>query len=64
METDATFVRADGIVELHAVTYVVLNFALVVNPGYTESEDTVGFDHTFDDFVAFEFRVLVVYVLN
>ena len=60
VETDAAFVRADGVVELHAVADVVLHFALVVKPGDAEGDDAVGLDHALDDFVAFEFGVLVV----
>ena len=60
VETDAAFVRADGIVELHAVADVVLHFAFVVEPCYAESDDAVGLDHAFYDFVAFEFGMLVV----
>ena len=60
METDTTFVGTDSVVELNAITNVVLNFTLVVNPGYTESEDTIGLNHTFDDTSFFELGVLVV----
>ena len=63
VEADTALVRADGVVELYAVADVVLHLALVVEPGYTESDDTVGFDHTFDYLVAFKFGVLVVHVL-
>ena len=64
METDASFVRADGIVELHAVADIVLNFAFVVDPCHAECDNAVGFDHAFDYLVTFEFRMLVIHVLN
>lgn len=63
METDATLVRANGVVELNAITDVVLNFTLIIYPCYTESENTVWFNHTFDDFCFFKLWVLVVLVL-
>ena len=63
METDTAFVRADGVVELNAVAEVVLDFALIVDPSYTESVDAIGFNHTFDDFIFLELGMLVVDVL-
>ncbi len=60
METDAPFVRADGIVELHTIADVVLHFAFVVDPGHAESDDAVRFDHPLDDAVALEFGVAVI----
>ncbi len=64
METDSAFVRADGVVELHAVADVVLNFAVVVEPCHTEGDDAVGFDHALDDAVSFKLGVTVVDVFN
>lgn len=64
METDAAFVRADGIVELYAIADIVLNLALVVDPGHTEGDDAVRLDHALDDFCFFKFRMLVVDVLD
>ena len=60
METDTALVGTDSIVELHAIADVVLHFALVVNPGYTEGEDAVGLYHTLDDAGLLEFRMLIV----
>ena len=59
METDTALVGAYRVVELHAVAYVVLNFALVVDPAYTECEDAVRFDHALDDFGFFKFRMFL-----
>ena len=53
VETQTAFVRSNRVVELYTVTGVDLDFALVVNPFYTESEDTVRFNHTFDNLVLF-----------
>ena len=64
METDAAFVRADGVVELYAVAQVNVNFALVVDPGHTEGEDAVGFYKAFDELGAFKFGVFVVHVFD
>lgn len=54
METDATLVRANGIIELNAITEIVLHLAFVVDPGYTECNDAIGLNHAFDNLVAFE----------
>ena len=64
MEADAAFVRADGVVELHAVADIVLHFTFVVNPCDAEGYDAVGFDHALDNFVTLEFGMLVVDILN
>ncbi len=60
METDTTLVGTYGVVELYAIADIVLNLTLVVNPGHTESEDTVGFNHSFDNLRFLELRMLVV----
>ena len=60
METEASLVRADCAVELHAISGVCLNFTLVIHPGYAESEDTVRLDHTLYNLSLFEFRMLVI----
>ena len=62
MEADTSLVRANGVVELYAIADVILNFALVVNPCYTEGDNTVGLYHALYDFVALEFGMLVVYL--
>ena len=64
VETDAALVRADGVVELHAIAYVVLDFAFVVEPCHAESDDAVGLNHAFNDFVVLEFGMFVVHVLH
>ena len=64
VETDTAFVRSDSCIELYTITDVRLNFAFVVDPVYTESEDSVGFHHTFDDFCLCKFRVFVVNRFN
>ena len=53
-------VRAYGVVELYAITDVGLNFALVVNPCYTESHDFVGFNHTLDYASLLKLGMLIV----
>ena len=62
METDAALVRADGVVELHAIAEVVLYLAFVVDPGNAESDDAVRLDHALDDAVLLELGMLVVNV--
>ena len=48
METQAAFVGTDGRVELHTVTAVDLNLALVIDPGHTEHDDALGLDKALD----------------
>lgn len=64
MKTYAAFVRADGIVELHAISQVGLHLAAVVGPGHTECEYAVGLYHPLDDTCLLEFGMLVVDILN
>ncbi|CDE58517.1 uncharacterized protein BN799_00556 [Prevotella sp. CAG:873] len=64
METDTAFIRAYSVVELYAVAYIVLDFALIINPSNAEGEDTVRLDHALYDFIALEFGVLVVDLFN
>lgn len=64
METDTAFIRANGIIELNAITEVVLNITFVVDPGDAECQNTIGLDHALNDLVLFEFGVLVVDVFN
>ncbi len=64
METETSLVRSDRAVELYTVTEVSLNFAFVIDPGYTESKDTVRLYETLDDLCFFEFRMLVVNILD
>ena len=42
VETHTALVGADGGVELHAVAVVDLDLAVVVDPGNTEQDDTLG----------------------
>ena len=64
VESNAAFVRADGIVELYAVAQVYLYVAVIVYPGYFEGNDSVGFDKPLDQFGFFELGVLVVYLFD
>lgn len=64
METETALVRTDRAVELDAIAGVGLNLTLVVNPGDTESKDTVRFNHTLHDLGFFEFRMLIIHILD
>ena len=44
METETALVRSDGTVELYTETSVDLNFAFIVNPWYTEHNNTFWFN--------------------
>ena len=62
METDTALVRADSVVELNTIADVVLHFALIVHPGYTECHDAVRLNHPLDNFVFFKFGMTVINV--
>ena len=64
METQASLVGSDGVVELDAVACVHLHLATVVGPHHLEGEDAVGLDDSLGDFVSLELRVLIVNLLD
>ncbi len=49
---------------LDAVAHVVLDFALVIYPRYTERENAVGDAEAFDEVITLKFRVLVVFIFD
>ena len=64
METDAAFVRANGIVVLNTVTHIGLYVALVVYPCHAERDDAVWNAKALDKDGAVEFWVTVVLFLD
>ena len=60
MEADTTLVWADSVVELYAVADVHMDFTCIVDPRYTEGDDTVGLYEAFHNSCLFELGVLVV----
>ena len=64
METETTLVGAEGGVELDAVAEVGANLTLVVHPGHTEGEDTIGLNDALDDLGFLKLRMFVVRFLN
>ncbi len=62
MESDSAFIRADGIIELYAVAYIVLDFTIVIDPCNTERENAIRFNHALDYLVACKFRMAVIYL--
>ena len=64
MEAQSTLVRANGTVELHAVTQVDLDVAVVIHPRHTEGNDALGFYQSFYQFDTFKLRMLVIDLLN
>ena len=64
METNTAFVRANGIVELHTIAEVRLNFTLIIHPRYTESKDTVRFNQTFYNFRFLELGMLIIDIFD
>ncbi len=64
MEAETTLVGAESGVELHAVAEVGAHLTLIVDPGHTEGEDTVGLNNTLNDFVLLELGVFVVFFLD
>ena len=64
MEAQTTLVRANSAVELYTITKVGLNLTLVVNPGYTESEDALGLNHALNNLCFLKLRMLVINLLD
>ena len=58
VEAQAALVRADGGIELHAVTTVDLHLAFVVGPGDAELHHALRFDDALEHTVLLVFRVL------
>ena len=63
MESQAAFVRADGTVELYAVAYIYVYFAIVVCPRHAEGDDALRLYESFDELCFLKLRMTVVYVL-
>ena len=63
VEAQATFVGADGTVELHAIAEVNVYLALVVSPGHSERDDALRLYESLHELCPFKLRVLVVNVL-
>jgi hypothetical protein len=59
MESESTFVGADGIIELNPETPVDLHFASIVYPGDSEYNRPVRLDDSLVYFGFHEFRVLL-----
>ena len=64
MITQTTFVRANSVVMLDAVTHVGLNLTLVVNPCDTEFIYAIGDTQTLDEVCLLKLGVLVVLFLD
>ena len=64
METQSALVGAYGTVELHAITDVHMHLALVIHPGHTEGDDTLGFHNAFNQFGLLKPGMLVIHILN
>jgi len=57
-EAQAALVRTDGRVELYAEAAVYLNFTVTVYPGYTELDNALGLNKTFEQAVLLILGVL------
>ena len=60
MEAQATLIRANRTVELNPIACISPYLSGIIHPGHAESENTVGFDHPFDNLRLFEFGMLVI----
>ena len=49
METQASLVGSDRVIELHPVTALVTNITLVIGPGHAEHDNPIGLRHAFHD---------------
>ena len=48
METEASLVRADRVIELDTEASLYMNLALVISPGHSEGNDPVRFYKPFE----------------
>ena len=64
VETNAAFVGADGAVVLHTVTAVDMYFAVVIHPGNTEFQNSLGLNKTLNQSCLFPLGMLVDYQLK
>ena len=64
MEAETSLVRADSAVILYAVAEVYMDFTVVINPRYTESDDTLWLYETLDNLSALKLRMLIIYVFH
>ena len=64
METDSSLVWADSRVELHSISGICLNLAIVIHPSNLECKDTLWFYDSLDNLCIVEFRMLVVNFLK
>ena len=62
METQASLIRSDCVVELYAISCIGLDFTVVIDPGYLECENPVRLDDTLYDPGRLEFRMPVPYL--
>ena len=63
MEAQATLVGANGAIELHTVADIYLHFALVVHPGHSEGDDTLGLYNALYDFCFLKLGMTVIDIL-
>ena len=60
MEADTTLIWANSVVELYAVADVYMDFTCIVDPRYSEGDDTIWLYEALNDASLFELGVLVV----
>ncbi len=59
MKSETALVGTDGAVELNAETAVNLNLAVVVNPGNSEHNNSLGLGNSLENTVCLVLRVLL-----
>ena len=64
MEAEASLIRSDSRVELHAVACIGLDLAIVVYPCHLECKDTLRLDDTLDDLGILKLRMLIIHFLH
>jgi hypothetical protein len=51
---------AKGVIKLHPISQINLNFSFIVYPGYTEGENAIRLNQSFNNLVFFKFGMLIV----
>ena len=64
MKSETALVRTDSAVELYAEAAVNLNLAVVVNPGYSEHDNSLGLGDSLENAVLLVLGVLLEYGLQ
>ena len=64
METESTFVRTNSVVMLYTETHIGLYISPVINPVYTELNDSVWYTESLDKIGLFKTWMFIVFIFD